>query len=190
MKTLSQSVKLHTDEVIDSLQEREFLVFLCGPSMKGIDGSESPSRSSAILRHKLKSALEDNGFTVCLGEDEGLEELRSDCGYDAQTSEYLFLKRIHALVLIAETDGTFAELGLFSGHRAENENYDFILVINKTYETGNSYIKNGPVKIVENIGKVYFDDLTNSECYDNIIADVIERLRTRRGLLLVRKKSK
>ena len=61
------------------------------------------------------AALEAEEFEVVLGEDDGLEDLRSKYGHYAHENELQFIQgQCNAVVLIASSPGSLCELGLFS----------------------------------------------------------------------------
>lgn len=185
---MNGAVKLHTREIEELFQNNPFSVFLCGPSMKGVDiGKET--RNSSVLRKMLKDKLESEGFEVILGEDEGLESLQEQYGFDAQTNECHLLEKVHAVVLIADSDGSFAELGLFSHQHVDTEKkYDFVLIISDSYEKSKSYVRLGPVELVTNHGFVKYANFDDQESYNIIIEELLRRLNSRRAVLVTRKK--
>ena len=69
-----------TEDVQQRAEEYPFEIFLCGPSFE----SDKPS---SILRSRLKDKLEEKGFVVVPGEDEGIKELQECLDVDAQSSE-------------------------------------------------------------------------------------------------------
>jgi hypothetical protein len=158
-----QYISAYQSGVSEALQEKIFTVFLCGPSIRDL------KKPSASLRKLLKDELEKKAFAVVLGEDEGLEEVQNDTGADAQTNELLFLdKHADAVVLIADSPGSFSELGLFSHcHSQSTRKYTFILIINQSYQPPDCYVSLGPVRVVDSNGKVIFANLTDGETDHN-----------------------
>ena len=163
------------------VREKEFFVFLCGPSSKKqSDDSE--------LRKWLHCTLKNHGFTVVLGEDDGLEEPRLKRGADAQTNEVQFLRMSKnvAVIIIASSVGSFCELGLFSGLYAENrdkggfdQNVDpFFVIFNEEFKDDKSYIREGPIKIVDEEANVYFSTFTDFE--EKYFPDLLQKLRGKR----------
>lgn len=164
----------HFEEIF---RKNKFVVFLCGPSLN----SGSPS---ANLRQQFITELELDGFEVVLGEDDGLEYLRNRYSSMAHENELQYINQeASAIVLIADSVGSFCELGLFSytfyKEARERENqYDFVLLVNNAYEGQVSYFNEGPAAAVDAMGgKVFFGDFS---CFDT--APVIKRLRQRRAV--------
>ncbi|WP_139311669.1 hypothetical protein [Desulfovibrio sp. DV] len=143
-------------EIADS---SPYVVFLCGPSMK------SYTKPSSSLRKLIKDELESESFEVVLGEDDGLVDLQTDLGGDAQTNELgFFINNANAIVLIADSPGSFAELGLFSHvHSALQKQVQFILIIDKSFESDECYISQGPIRIVDVHGKIFFIDYNEND---------------------------
>jgi hypothetical protein len=107
--------------------DNRFVVFLCGPTLDDAD-----KKPSSALRRKIQEVLITEGFEVVLGEDDGLEELRKEFSGMAHENELSFIQQeCSAVVLIADSVGSYCELGLFSyQHYVENPNQaDFILSI-------------------------------------------------------------
>lgn len=177
------TIKAHKDELADASENYPFIVFLCGPTMKG--DNLSPA---ALLRKRLKDELERNKFHVVLGEDDGLEDARLGIGVNAQDNELEYIrKHCGAVIIIAGSVGSFCELGLFSWHFAHQDgtirngsNADIILVVDKQYQDDKSYFNFGPVAAVEGYGQVHYVN------YDEFTIDpILRRLVSRRGSVTV-----
>lgn len=138
------------------MQAIPYTVFLCGPAFGDY------SKPSAALRKILKDELEKESFTVVLGEDEGLEEIQNEQNADAQTNELAFLEsKADAVVLIADSPGSFSELGLFSHtHSISDRKYLFILIICENYKEKQCYVSLGPLDVVKAHGTVIYADLS------------------------------
>ncbi|MDH4201228.1 MAG: hypothetical protein OEV66_12775, partial [Spirochaetia bacterium] len=170
----------HRNNLESAIQNYPYTVFLCGPTL-------SRRTKGSRLRAKVLNSLKDNGYTVVLGEDDGLEEPRLKLGADAHTNEATFVKENHcqAIVLIAASSpSALCELGLFSYLTTEIPNdIDFILIMERKYENNQSYINVGPAQLVKSFGTVIFE---NFDTYDG--TDIIKRLNTRRARMAVRGK--
>jgi hypothetical protein len=140
------------------------------------------------LRNRLKLYLEENDFQVVLGEDDGLEKLRRKYNGLADDNELSFvIQHAGAVVVVADSAGSFCELGLFSHMcfpaRAQT-NYlgDLILIANRNYQNDDSYFNNGPAMSVETLGgKVFYADFQTFNPQP-----IIERLNIRRTVSLNR----
>jgi len=172
-----KSLELYSQELAELYHSKKFAVLLCGPTLGDLNTLGKPGES---LRKKLKDALEEKGFDVILGEDDGLEEPRLQYGMDAQENEMSFVKKhCNAIVLIASSIGAYCELGLFSYYKIHStDKLDFILIISDEHEGKKSYLNLGPATAVEHWGKVYYEDLEKFE-----VSSVVKRLEQRRAVL-------
>jgi hypothetical protein len=154
--------------------ENRMVVFLCGPAL----ASDKPG---ARLRARLKDELEKDGFEVVLGEDDGLEGLRMKFkGIYAHENEVAFIKKeCGAVVLVADSVGSYCELGLFAHlHTHEDSNRrDFVLIIDRQFKGTTSYLNEGPARAVADFGVVYYGDLDTFDC-----SEVLKRLQGRRAV--------
>ena len=168
------SVRRLGQELSELFSSKRMVVFLCGPSLN----AESPS-PGASLRKKLQDLLEANGFEVVLGEDDGLEALRKKYMQMAHLNEIKFIeKECGAIVLIADSVGSYCELGLFSYvHPKYSNNTDFIVIVDKQYEPSVSYLNEGPARAVKSHGMVIY---TKLEEYEG--EEVLRRLQDRRAI--------
>ncbi|MCK5874798.1 MAG: hypothetical protein KAG82_08930 [Alcanivoracaceae bacterium] len=164
--------------------ENRFVIFLCGPSIVGPE-----IKPSAILRQRLIDELENHDFEVVLGEDDGLEDLRARFSGMAHENELQYVNaEASAVVLIADSVGSFCELGLFSYtfYADEPRNHDFLLLVNGRHKGEKSYFIEGPAAAVDLMGgKVFFDDF---EAFDTL--PIIERLMRRRAVWFTHKRGR
>ncbi len=175
-RNLKASVQRLQHDVEEVFQNQKFVIFLCGPSL----GGEEP-KSSASLRKQLLDEFEDEGFEVVLGEDDGLEELRKKYLGLAHENELKFIKsESSAVVLIADSPGSFCELGLFSYiHYEDNPRQtDFILILNEEFKRAESYLNNGPAKAISVMGGQVFHG--NFSSFNT--TSLLERLKLRRTI--------
>jgi hypothetical protein len=183
--SLAEELKRYEAEFVAVASETPFIVFLCGPNL-------TAKKSSAKFRVRIKERLEQEGFEVILGEDDGLDNPRlRKIGINAQDNEVEFIRRsCNAVIIIADSVGAFCELGLFSWHfvhrdgvfkkEKKSPDVDCILLLQKKYRNDKSYLNQGPAAAVNGFGKVEFVDFS---AYDG--GSVIERLRSRRGVSTV-----
>jgi hypothetical protein len=178
-QSVTDTLRAHSEELIKAVGDVPFHVFLCGPKIA------SRTRSlGARLRKQIKKKLESHGFLVYLGEDEGLEDARLNIGLNAQDNELEFIKSsCNAIVIVAESPGSFCELGLFSWHfchkdgRFNNQHTAFHLVIGKKYERRRSYLNEGPAASIRAFGRVHYIDFSNAD-----VAEVVKDLQQRRSI--------
>jgi hypothetical protein len=151
------------NELNSQIKKTPFKIFLCGPSITSTSCS-----LGADLRKRLKDELERNQFSVILGEDDGLEYLRQKFQHDAQTNELYFIKSpdCRVIILIADSVGSYCELGLFNWLFAsdQSEYFDrnklkFYVIADEQFKDNRSYFNEGPIKTlgVAN-GNVEFSD--------------------------------
>ena len=177
MPNLQNHIATHEADLFKVTADSDFLVFLCGPSLK-------ESKPSARLRRQLKKRLEQENFEVVLGEDDGLEDARLNVGLNAQDNELEFIrKHCQAVIVIADSVGAFCELGLFSWHRIHkagliNSETDFILLVDQEYQKDKSYLNEGPFSALKFSGAhAQFVNLAEHSC-----EDIVARLKHRRIL--------
>lgn len=162
MNPVSGSAVVAFGEELHKLtSEVPFTVFLCGPSL-----NQQKSRPSADLRHRLIEELKAAEFDVVLGEDDGLQEARINVGLNAQDNELEFIRtKCNAIVLLADSVGSFCELGLFSWHFVHKEGRitkdltpTFVVLVDREYEADKSYLNEGPVGSLNGFGDIHFID--------------------------------
>lgn len=161
---------------IGAVELADYKIFLCGPNATNVD-----CKDAADLRIKIQQECESAGIEVHLGEDDGLDSLRS-YGYLADQNEVQFIKEVvNAVVLIGASVGSFCELGLFARLHAEKHwcDTDFILILKEKYKDDKSYINFGPVLAVESEKSKIFQcefSTFNTEL-------LLDRLKANRALL-------
>jgi len=158
-KAASSAVDRYKNDFRDKLDVLKFTVFLCGPSLDG-------TKASSGARRRIKVALEAEGFEVVLGENDGLKDVQLDFGLNAQDNELEFIRGYcQAVIIVADSPGSFSELGLFSWHfvhshgeiRKAVDAY-FAVVVDAQYQHDESYLNCGPIKAVNAHGKVFHRD--------------------------------
>jgi hypothetical protein len=182
-KPLKKAAEQFREDAPDLFSNKVSVVFLCGPTLEDL------TKPSALLRKHIKDALESEGFDVVLGEDDGLENVRLSHGhFYAHVNEHVFVEKYcNAIVLIADSVGTFCELGLFSFQKAhsKNANPDFILIANKDHETGKSFFNSGPAQAVKDFGIVHYADFGTFN-----IELVVDRLKRKRAMFVLDKRGR
>jgi len=178
---------------IENDNKEKFTVFLCGPSLKKekTASTKKPAlneKPSVTLRKRIKRELTNKNFQVFLGEDDGLENLRKSYKFDAQRNELEFIKHSNcgAIILIADSVGSFCELGLFNWlfARPDNEYIDrnkikFYVIADKKYENQESYFNDGPIFTLKNVGgSIWYYNFDNCST-----KELIEDLETYRSIV-------
>ena len=157
---LKPSVQQHAEMLRELSQEASFTVFLCGPTLD----NDNPE-AAALLRQKLIEVLEADGFEVVLGEDDGLENERLNIGLNAQDNELEFIgNQCNAVVIVADSVGSFCELGLFTWHFVHEHGVidrsvmpAFIVLIKEQHSPDSilpktSYFNEGPIGSLQGFG--------------------------------------
>jgi hypothetical protein len=183
MEDKKASVARFASTLAAEFADKPLVVFLCGPSI-------SSPKPSAELRLRLQAALELSGFEVVLGEDDGLGSLQALYKMYAHQNELRFVEdQAAAIVLIADSPGSFCELGMFadrySKERDANSARDFILVVDEQYASDPSYVNLGPALAVTDFGIVYW---ANFRTFD--VEKVTGRLSRRRSLWMSEKRGR
>ncbi len=186
--TLKPSVQRHVELLKELAKDEPFTVFLCGPTLR----EDSPN-PAAQLRGKLIAELEANGFEVVLGEDDGLENQRLDFGLNAQDNELEFAKgQCNAIIIIADSVGSFCEFGLFSwhyvhenGHLNKSPKPAFIVLVGHQHETGASYFNEGPVRSLLGFGHTYYIDFESYE-----VQEITKILANKRSIQILDKRGR
>ena len=174
-KPLKESIRNFAKDLEDAFDKRKYVVFLCGPALE-----RAQEDKAAALRLRIKEELEVDGFEVVLGEDDGLEELRHRYSGMAHENELQFIQsQSNSVLLIASSVGSFCELGLFSHQhvRDNSKGTDFILILDRQYQSHTSYLNEGPAKAIDNYGKLIHGDFSDFDT-----TPIMERLRTWRSV--------
>lgn len=179
------------EELDTAIDNMPFWVFLCGPTLNTNKPEDSACKpeDSARLRQKIKNKLQKNRFRVFLGEDDGLKELKKRFGSNAQQNELNLVKapECRIVILIADSVGSYCELGLFNWLFADNDDkyFDrnkitFYVIADKTYENDESYFNEGPIETLRLVGgHIKYDDFATFD-----VDTFVEELKALRGLYL------
>lgn len=165
----------------EAAREAPFRVFLCGPKLSLVK-----TNPAAALRARIRDSLQEQNIEVVLGEDEGLSnpEIKR-LGVNVQDRELLYIRSsCNAVIIVADSVGSYCELGLFSWHHAHkaglinDASKDFILLIDKKYRRNKSYFNLGPATCVRaGRGLIQFVDFTKYR-----ISGLLKRLNDQRGI--------
>jgi hypothetical protein len=167
----------------EAARETPFRVFLCGPNL-----SQKKRNPAAALRARIRDLLIQNSIEVVLGEDEGLANPDiKKLGVNVQDCELLYIREhCDAIIIVADSVGSYCELGLFSWHHAHQDGLlnaghkDFILLIDRTYRRRKSYFNLGPATCVNGgKGLIQFVDFKKYK-----IDKLLKRLTDQRGLAI------
>jgi hypothetical protein len=171
-------------ELVRTLPDSRFIVFLCGPSIK------NRNNPGSRIRRQIMRLLRKEKIEVFLGEDDGLEDVRMKFKLNAQDNELEFIRHsCDAVIIVAGSVGSFCELGLFSWHYSHDDGVikksgdkDFIVLIEKKHrntKTRKSYLNEGPGRAVLGRGMVSYIDF-NGNGIDTELESIIQRILERR----------
>lgn len=172
------SVSKFSEQIEAAFESKRSVVFLCGPTLSDL------SKPGAQLRSDLKDILEKDGFEVVLGEDDGLEELRAKFHGYAHENELQFIRgHVNAVVLVADSVGSFCELGLFAYDKSvgDDNQTDFVLILNNEFQGQKTYLNEGPAAAIQDYGKVIHADFSDFDP-----SELLDRLRRRRYMYITR----
>jgi hypothetical protein len=159
------------------------VVFLCGGAIDSADPPGIPKMLRDIYFRYRKSTLKSLPFKIVLAEDS--DPLNADAGYeDLLSFESDVAQIVGLIVLFVESPGSLAELGAFSA--LETIAPSLLAVMLDYHYNQKSFIKNGPIKYLENrhgedsilsieikqLGLLNANDV--SETIPNILAETVE----------------
>ena len=175
---VKSSIQIHKEILTKLAEDQDYTVFLCGPALT------DAKKPSAVLRQKIIDELKQENFDVVLGEDDGLEDTRLNIGLNAQDNELEFIKHCNAVVILADSVGSFCELGLFSWHFIHKDGRIakpvrpvFIVLLDALYENERSYLSEGPILSIAGVGIIKYIDYKK---YDP--AELSKILKSNRGI--------
>jgi len=170
------SVERFGEDVRELFKQNRMVVFLCGPSL-----TQAATNPGAALRLRLLDALNAENFEVVLGEDDGLEDVRlKDTGGYAHDNELEFIRReCGAIVIVANSVGSYCELGLFVHWLTNNQDRtcDLILLADANFQADRSYFNEGPARAADHFGKALYVDFATAD-----ITPILTRLKGRRSI--------
>lgn len=178
-RSFRKRISRHKDLFMDETKESPYLVLLCSPS-------PNVFRESKILSitEQIKSELTGNNFDVVMGEELGLQNTQIHSNNDHLANELNYIKKkCNAVIIVADSIGTFCELGLFSWHLANDKNFrnkgtDFIVLMDEVQKGVSAYVSDGPFAQISALGKADYIDLDNFDA-----KPIIDRLIARRTVL-------
>jgi hypothetical protein len=96
--------------------------------------------------------------------------------FDLLTLENMLAEAVDAVVMVLESEGTFAELGAFANHPVLSRR--LVVVQDKTFRQAKTFIGRGPVRLIQGISRngVIFADFDNIEGSLDAIRTAIGRV--------------
>lgn len=138
------SVKIR-DDFFKPVNTYKITIFLCGADISQKDK----------MRYKIAQALNNWLYSfyydIIYPEDIFDELLYGSQSTDLLTLENLLAESVDAIVLIPESPGSFAELGVFASDEKLREK--LICIIDTKYKKDKSFINQGPLKLVKKANK-------------------------------------
>jgi hypothetical protein len=169
-------------------------LFLCGKALAKVPIEDQiGTHIRAYLWHRLEREVE--GCQVFMGEHKRLiEQYNVAMGKPAPAADDLsktnlsrfelsLARWVHLVVILPESAGSLAELGMFS--IADKLGSKLVLLMNAEYQADESFINHGPVRAAKKIGaRVHYVDYEYQSwpaIYDLVrqeVEDVLESLAT------------
>ncbi|TFZ54444.1 hypothetical protein E4V01_25205 [Methylorubrum sp. Q1] len=183
-RSFASRIATHKSVAANEAEQKPFVVLLCAPSV-----TTDASSASAKLGARIRDALIADEFEVVLGEDDGIGDPRIVSTGNSALDEFNFVEgKCNAVVVVADSIGTYCELGILSwnlanGPRFKKKGIDIIVIVDSKHSTSSAFFRNGAYAIIEGAGKA---DFAAFEEYDvNLIVD---RLRSRRSFYTIDKR--
>lgn len=123
--------------------DAEFFVFLCGgadPDQEALRRGIGRTISSISLRSRYR-------YTAYYPEDMFIELILGHARRDLLSLENMLAESAHAVAILLDGPGTFAELGAFTNHEMLKDK--LVLVIDPRYQRSKSFINLGPVRYLQ-----------------------------------------
>jgi hypothetical protein len=152
-QTISDVAKVIHDAVYTQSLSQKYSVFLCG-------GNDSTSDRPGIAETLNSLSW---GLDIVTAEDLFQDLLSGTTRHNLLILEELLADSVDSIVLIVESAGAIAELGVFSSNESLRER--MVCVLDKQYERKKSFIRNGPLKLVEDTNRrnVIYGDLSDHD---------------------------
>lgn len=183
-RNFASRIATHKAVAANEAEQNPFVVLLCAPSLIANADSEA-----AKLGAKIREALIADEFDVVLGEDDGIADPRIASTGNSALDEFNFVEgKCNAVIVIADSIGTYCELGILSwnlanGHKFRKKGIDIIVIVDSKHSASSAFFRNGAYAIIEGAGKADFAAFGE---YDvNLIVD---RLRSRRSFYTIDKR--
>lgn len=139
-------------EVFQRLGQETITVFLVGASKAATNSLRDPVRKELLGKSYVR------GFRVYYPEELFDELLSGKHKSNILELENMLAKSVHAVVILLESPGTYAELGAFANHEALRDK--LVVVVNEKYRRSKGFIMLGPVRYVQKRGRnrvIYHD---------------------------------
>ncbi len=147
-------------------------IFLCGADIS----------QTNMMRYKFSEALKNNSlywfyFDIICPEDIFDELLYSSKSGDLISLEGLLADSVDVIILIPESPGSFAELGVFANNAELRKK--LICIIDKGHRKDKSFINQGPLKLVkkENKKGILYVDPNNIENEISKLTSAIKKIK-------------
>ncbi|WP_124110797.1 hypothetical protein [Palleronia sp. THAF1] len=169
-------------------KHEDFIVFLAGPFIDPTQPIPEDSSPATKLRYELYSRLTDEGHLVSLGEyKDVINAYKDELGsyHNAAIAEIGHAtESAHAVVMIVDSPGSFAEIGAFS--MKEEICRKMIVISDIAHEGSDGYVRNGPVILSESFGaEVRFVDLSAVDLTEHFIKQFLAKLSQKHRAKLI-----
>lgn len=171
-------IESHLKSLVTNKSIKPFTILLCGPIQSG-----ALNLNSFEFCQDLETKLKNDGFDVIRGENFGLKNERFGTEENALSTEISFIESgCNAVIIIADSIGTWCELGLFSWYVSSNKEIkkkgtDIVVLLDVSNDNGDDFVKLGAFSLAENFGRASYVDFVN---YDS--QQIIRRMKERRSV--------
>lgn len=130
------------DDIYTPINRLSVSIFLCGADVNQKD------KTRYKLAENFKEWPYSYKYDVIFPEDIFEELLYNSKDIDLLSLENLLAESVDVILIIPESPGSFAELGVFSSN--ENLRKKIVCVVDAQYKKNKSFINQGPIKLIKN----------------------------------------
>lgn len=155
-ETLTELAEYIHNEAYKKFIDNKTTIFLCGASRDMINSTRF--KIEELLLRKFYYQLK---YQIVYPEDLFTDLLLGHGRHDLISLENVLADSVDAIVIIVESWGAVAELGMFSSN--EGLRKKIVCIIDKKYKKSKSFIQLGPVRLMRDKkeGVVLYEDFTN-----------------------------
>jgi hypothetical protein len=148
------------------------VIFVCGAKRKSPRAKTTTNRTKMIAYGEAQ--LNDFSFFEA---ERAFEFLKGRIDNDMLSLENAFADYSDCILIILESYGAAAELGAF----ANNEKTEklILVVTDKKYEKGNSFIKDGPIRYLQDISDSSAAMYVEFKAFETEVQQISDRLRSK-----------
>ena len=186
--TLKRRIDAATYNRVAQSKQEDFIVFLAGPYIDPEQALPAGSSHATLLRYELFHRLQKAGHIVSLGEyKEVIDAYKQELGdyHNAAVAEVGHAKdTAHAVVIIVDSPGSFAEIGAFAMKKEICEK--MMVISDQAHKNSIGYVRTGPIDLSKSFGAIVeFINLPDIDPTEALVTKFIERLVQRRRALRI-----